>query len=261
MSAARNPDPYPPLDKRAAAVTLAGGAVLIALCLTVVGWSIAHLAERSELVRWEDNLNEWFAAHRTPSMNTATHIGSYMAETITAIVLLVLTMAVLRLWLGRWRESITILVALAGELLIFLAVSTIVERPRPNPPHLDSAPPTSSFPSGHTSAAVAFYGCLGIILLRELRPRWVARLLGTLCFLVPVLVGLSRLYRGMHHPTDVVFGALGITAWLLLVISTLMPVGQSPPEVITLPRGSEEGRQPPGSGQLTESSDRSREVG
>ena len=41
--------------------------------------------------------------------------------------------------------------------------------------------------------------------------------------LVPFIVGISRLYRGMHHPTDVVFGALGGGLWLALVLSTLLP--------------------------------------
>jgi undecaprenyl-diphosphatase len=110
-----------------------------------------------------------------------------------------------------------------GELLVFLVVTAVVNRPRPDVPLLDAAPPTSSFPSGHTAAAVAFYGCLAVIVLRQLRPRWLAVTIATLLCLVPLVVGISRLYRGMHHPTDVVFGALGGGLWLALVLSTLLP--------------------------------------
>ena len=70
---------------------------------------------------------------------------------------LVLTVA-LRLWLGRWRESWTLPTPLVGELLAFLVVTAVVNRPRPGVPHLDAAAPTSSFPSGHTAPAVALYG-------------------------------------------------------------------------------------------------------
>jgi len=131
---------------------------------------------------------------------------------------------VLRVWLGRWRESGALFAVIVGELLVFLVVTALVNRPRPDVPHLDVAPPTSSFPSGHTGAAVAFYGCLAVIMLRQLRPGWFAATITTVMCLVPMIVGVSRVYRGMHHPTDVLFGVVGGGLWLALVLTTLLPV-------------------------------------
>ncbi|WP_407343281.1 phosphatase PAP2 family protein [Pengzhenrongella phosphoraccumulans] len=184
-----------------------------------------NLASPSAMTTWEDQVNQWFYAHRTPRMDALSHIGSYMAETVTCIALLIVMVVVLRVWLGRWRESWTLVAAIVGELLVFLIVTALVNRPRPTVPHLDAAPPTSSFPSGHTGAAVAFYGCLAIIMLRQLHPRWLARSVATLLFLVPVVVGGARIYRGMHHPVDVVFGAIGGGVWLAIVLVTLLPSG------------------------------------
>ena len=100
------------------------------------------------------------------------------------------------------------MVAIVGELLIFLVITATVHRARPAVPQLDQAPPTSSFPSGHTGAAVALYGCLAVILLVNAKPRWVAVSLALLGFAIPIFVAASRVYRGMHYLTDVMAGAL-----------------------------------------------------
>ena len=122
-------DEYPPLDRSHVAVRLVGGGLLLALALSLVGLAIVKLATPSALTRWEDNVNQRFAAGRTPTFDTLTHIGSYMAETVTCILALVVMVVVLRLWLGRWRESWTLFAAIVGELLRFLIVTPVVNRP------------------------------------------------------------------------------------------------------------------------------------
>lgn len=81
---------------------------------------------------------------------------------------------------------------------------------------LDVAPPTSSFPSGHTAAAVALYGGIAILALRVYGRRRAALTGAVVLWCIPVIVGLSRLYRGMHYPS--LAGALTGGLWLLLVI-------------------------------------------
>jgi membrane-associated phospholipid phosphatase len=215
---------YPPVDRGRAALQLVGGGLLLALGLCVIGWLIVGFAGLRSLIGWEDPFNQWLADHRTPALNTLSHVGSTMSDTIACISLLIVMVVVLRLWLGRWRESVALIAAIVGELLVFLIVTAAVQRDRPDVVHLDPAPPTSSFPSGHTAAAVALYGCIAVIVIRELHPRWLAMLIAVLCWCVPVIVGASRLYRGMHHPTDVLFGYIGGGLWLAIVLATLLPL-------------------------------------
>jgi undecaprenyl-diphosphatase len=65
----------------------------------------------------------------------------------------------------------------------------------------------SSYPSGHTGAAVA-YSAIVVVLLWHTRRRWIRGLAIAVAAILPVCVGLARMYRGMHFFTDVVFGAL-----------------------------------------------------
>ena len=53
--------------------------------------------------------------------------------------------------------------------------------------------------------------------------RWLARLIAVLCWCVPVIVATSRVYRGMHYLTDVLFGALGGGTWLLVTVLVVLP--------------------------------------
>ena len=85
-------------------------------------------------------------------------------------------------------------------------------------PHLDEAPPTSSFPSGHTAAAVCFYGSIAAIILWHSRHRWIKVVAVVICAAVPLMIAGSRVYRGMHYPTDVLAGLLLGAIWLTVVI-------------------------------------------
>ena len=85
-----------------------------------------------------------------------------------------LAAAVFRWAFGRWRESLVVIYAVVGETAIFMATTLFIDRPRPTVTHLDVAPPTSSFPSGHTAAAVCFYGSIAAIVVWHSRKRWVS---------------------------------------------------------------------------------------
>ena len=211
-----------PLTKGSAGRLVLSG-LLLWLVLSAIGIGMWRGLGSSALVAGDKAASRWFAERRTPTLDTLTRFGSLLSETGTAIALTAVLVVALRWWLGRWRESIAVLVAILGELFVFLLVTNTVDRPRPEVVRLDVAPPTSSFPSGHTAAAVALYGCLALVLLRQLANRMVARTLALICCAVPVIVALSRVYRGMHHVTDVIFGALGGGAWLLVTVLVVLP--------------------------------------
>jgi undecaprenyl-diphosphatase len=107
-----------------------------------------------------------------------------------------------------------------GELAAFLVASTVVKRPRPDVSHLDHHLPTSAYPSGHTAATACLYIALAILVIGHTRGWW-RWLFLVPAIAMPALVALSRMYRGEHHPTDVLgsllFSALWVTALTLLI--------------------------------------------
>jgi len=223
------PSPNNPHRSRSAVwVPLLAAAVVIYGLMVMIGLLLVHDAAPAFVRAGDVQLSERAFELRTPTLDQLTHFGSMVADTVVALVVTAVAVIALRLWLGRWRESLVLIVAIVGELLIFLAITATVHRDRPSVPHLDPAPPTSSFPSGHTGAAVALYGCLAVIVLRAIRSRWLAVSLAAMFALVPVVVAVSRVYRGMHFPSDVLAGALAAGAWLVVVLIVLLPKNPRP---------------------------------
>ncbi|MGW4054655.1 phosphatase PAP2 family protein [Streptomyces sp. NPDC004779] len=120
--------------------------------------------------------------------------------------------------------------SVAVQSAVFLLVTTLVNRPRPDVPRLDGTPPTPSFPSGHVGAALALYGGLAVLVLTRTRSRR-RYLAASILLLVPPAVGLSRVYRGMHHRSDVADGLLNGTL-TLLVNRRGLPGGAAAPRAI-----------------------------
>jgi undecaprenyl-diphosphatase len=146
-----------------------------------------------------------------------TEVGSILGSTFVVVGIALLVGIVLAF--GRHWLAIGFLAAgLLIEVGAFLASTFAISRPRPVVPQLDVAPPTSSFPSGHTAAALVLYVSVAIIVW-TLSQSWALRaLFWVLAVVVPVFVALSRLYRGMHHATDVLSSVVLAAGSLLCAI-------------------------------------------
>ena len=228
LSARRGTDLPPPRRRstghpaRIALLLLAGAIVTWGL-MCLLGLLLTHVLEHTAFHHADLGTDRWFAHHRVAFLNDVAAVGTGMAQTVTVIIVTAVLVAVLRWRTGRWYEAIVLVISVVGEVAIFLCVTLIVPQRRPPVPRLDPAPPTSSYPSGHTGAAIALYCCLALIVLWLYSDRGWARASAVLLFCVPVYVGLSRIYMGMHYPSDVIAGALLSSLWLTLVATTFLP--------------------------------------
>jgi membrane-associated phospholipid phosphatase len=145
-------------DGLPSALYLLGWALVVLVALVALGWLLSKVVHDDGIGRADSSVSRWLAGERTADLNTLTRWTTWLSETITVTVLAVLTVAITAVVWRRWREPMLVAVAVAGEVAIFLATTLLVDRRRPPVSHLDQAPPTSSFPSGHTAAAICLYG-------------------------------------------------------------------------------------------------------
>jgi membrane-associated phospholipid phosphatase len=202
-----------------AALTGLAGALVIGAIVIGLGLLLTHVLASGAIGTWDDSVGRWFVAHRTPTLDTWSEAGSRLGETVTVVGMTILTTVVcaVKRW---WRELGVLLIGLAVECSVFLTATILVERARPSVVRLDVSPPTSSYPSGHTAAAIVLYGALAIIASVHVRNAAVRAFVWILAVLLPVAVGVSRIYRGMHHATDVLASVLlGIAALTFAVLA------------------------------------------
>lgn len=178
----------------------------LAVWVVVVGVGLLIVGPLNDLPG-EVVVNQWLADRRTALLNSLTYAWTAMGDTMpmTAACIVI---GLLLLWRTRkWWLAIIPGIALSLEAFVFLTSSLIVGRGRPDVEHLDDSPPTSGYPSGHVGASMAFYVAVALLVQRIRQPvlRWV---LTVACLAMPFLIAFSRLYRGMHHATDVAVGAL-----------------------------------------------------
>jgi membrane-associated phospholipid phosphatase len=200
------------------ALYLLGWALALLVALVAVGWLLSKVLHDDGVGRADAGVSRWLARRRNGDLNDVTAVTSELGGTLTITILAVVTVAFAAWVWRRWREPMLVAVAVAGEVGIFLVVTLLVDRERPPVRQLDEAPPTSSFPSGHTAAAIALYGALAVLASERARSALVRRLVVAAAVVIPLLVAASRMYRGMHFLSDVLGGVLLGTVWLLAVV-------------------------------------------
>jgi undecaprenyl-diphosphatase len=133
--------------------------------------------------------------------------------TLTLITLIVVGY----LWLNHQKRAMLfVLAATARAVLLSLAIKSLFDRPRPElVPHLSKVA-TTSFPSGHSMLSAAIYLTLGTMLARTTPRKRLKLYYIVVALALTFLVGVSRVYMGVHYPTDVLAGWLAGLGWAML---------------------------------------------
>ena len=169
----------------------------------------------------EDDLNVALQATRTPPLDALALTASAIGGVTGNAVLCVLAVALLWALSRRWWLAALPFIALQLHIGVHIVTSTLVGRQRPDVPNLDVGQPTASFPSGHMGATTAQLLVVALFLCHRFGSRAARIIVVGVTTAYLLVLGWSRLYLGMHHLSDVVWGALngvvcGLIAWLFL---------------------------------------------
>ncbi|MFK3983411.1 phosphatase PAP2 family protein [Micromonospora sp. NPDC050397] len=170
----------------------------------------------------EDTVNRQLELERNSGANDVSLVFSTIASTPAIIAVTAVVAFTLTVTLRRWREPVFLVSAVSAQALVFLLTTLAIDRQRPAVEHMDVSPPTSSFPSGHTSAAVALYCGLAILLALHARRTSTRVAWWSLLVLIPIGVALTRMYRGMHHPSDVIGSFVNAGTCLVVMARALL---------------------------------------
>jgi undecaprenyl-diphosphatase len=193
-------------------VTIAISTILFIIGLNGFIELTDELAE-NELGFFDERVSTYVISYRTEWLTDyftfATHLGDRNAYIAVTILL-----AGFYFFNHRsWKLIIQTVAVLLLASLSNIVLKRVINRARPSLEHLVSVN-TLSYPSGHAMSAMAFYGFLIFLSLRSNLPRWARNLLISVLILLIFSIGISRIYLGVHYPSDVAAGWIGGLIWV-----------------------------------------------
>ena len=159
-----------------------------------------------------EGIHDWASPRLTWVMRSVTWLGSE-AVLVPLVALLVWRLVAA----GRRHAAILLLAACAGGEALDQVLKLVFRRARPEAFFDYPAPIGYSFPSGHSVASCCFYGVAAAILTRRIRSRAGKAVVWAAAALLPLAIGTSRIYLGVHYPSDVLAGYAAAVVWVCAV--------------------------------------------
>jgi membrane-associated phospholipid phosphatase len=193
-------------------VTIAVSAILFTVALNGFVELTDELAE-NELEGLDRSVTSFVLSFRADALTAyftfVTHLGDRNAYVVITILLAAFYLIKHRSWKFILQTMLVLMLASLSNIVL----KKVINRARPSIEHLVSVN-TLSYPSGHSMSAMAFYGFLIFLTVRYQMPSWVRYLLVTILVLLILSIGASRIYLGVHYPTDVAGGFIGGLIWV-----------------------------------------------
>jgi undecaprenyl-diphosphatase len=189
---------------RGAIVCASISLVLFVLLAIAVSFGATHPFD--DFVR--SGIHSWASAPLTTFAHDFSLLGS------VAILAVLFVVALAGFWMvGRRRPAVALASAMAGAVVLDNVLKYAFHRVRPDP-FFGIAPETYSFPSGHVLFSSCFYGMLACVFAADFRSVVSRAAIWAAAALLVLAIGFSRIYLGVHYPTDVIAGLLVAIFWI-----------------------------------------------
>jgi membrane-associated phospholipid phosphatase len=204
------------------ATPLIAGLAVAAVCIAGYLELAEDLALSPMIVAFDAQLSAIIQSWRTPGLTILFSATTWSASTLVVTALVLVAVAVL-VWRCDHREALLVALIVASGTALGTIAKRVTERPRPPATAaLVELPPSYSFPSGHTLAALLVWTVIAFVMLRVARAGWTRVLAVCGGLLLVVLVGTSRVYLGVHWPSDVLASWLLGVAWLSTTLGAFL---------------------------------------
>lgn len=201
------------------------GDVVVALAALVLFAALAFAVMQGKAAPFDTAVRNAVHASSFPALTYAMRGITGLGEAVFLVVL-----GVIIGWrlvsLGQRRQAVFFAIAVLGAEVIDQALKLCFQRPRPDV-FFGPQPLNYSFPSGHALVSCCFYLALAEILIDDQWSRARKLAVWTLAALLTGAIGLSRVYLGVHYPTDVLGGYAAAIAWLSIVRTGNVVPGQN----------------------------------
>ncbi|HWJ21027.1 MAG TPA: phosphatase PAP2 family protein [Gemmatimonadaceae bacterium] len=200
-------------------VFLLGGIVVATVGTAAFAWMAAHVRAGTTQA-FDDSVLRWMAGHQSPDIEAAALEVTFLGTGL--VVLVIVGVAATFLYLTSHKYSAALLLASTGGGIILNNVLKFgFGRPRPQLFAWGTHVVSSSFPSGHAMSAAVVYGTVAYLAARLQERRWARAITLCVAAVFIALISMSRLYLGVHYPSDVIAGVFIGLAWAAFCMVTL----------------------------------------
>ena len=192
-------------------ISLAGATLMLVL----FAW-MAREVLRGDAENFDQSVRMWVHQYASSTMTRLMTGISMLGGQMLVLEFLVAVAVFLAL---KWRRAAAWLaIAVAGAMMLEYSLKLVFQRPRP-PSFFGVSPHDYSFPSGHALVSFCFYGVVAGLLADRTQSLLLEILIWISAACTVVAIGLSRVYLGVHHPTDVIAGFLAATIWVSSIVA------------------------------------------
>jgi undecaprenyl-diphosphatase len=195
----------------------AGGVGLVFLLVWVFGAIADEIPENAWMVRLDEQAIQWLQTHGGETGESVFFAVSWLGAQVLVVAAVSVTLFyAIR---GDWLRAIAVAVTIAGSALLNYLLKAQFHRGRPEFATEFITHQTWSFPSGHAMESLVGYGFFAYLLLERTRSMAARRAIVTVTVVLVGLIGFSRLYLGVHYPSDVIGGYIAGAIWLVVCIT------------------------------------------